>query len=133
MLARNILAVAAAGGLAAGSLTAMAWQPRMTMVPMRPWQGAGRAPDLRDFEPAAQWRDTLPVAVLAPTTRAVIAPMPRLALADDAVPQRPLVADEPGPVARDAAAPDPEADTVIAESHSSPVAEEEPPADADSD
>lgn len=132
MLARNILAVAAAGGLAMGSLTAMAWQPRMTMAPMRPWQGAGRAPDLRDFEPATQWRDAVPVAVPASTTRAVIAPMPRLALADDAVPQRPLLADEPASGARDAAIRDAEAETVIADTPTDPPADIDP-ADDDSD
>ncbi|MDE2403523.1 MAG: hypothetical protein KGM17_02260 [Sphingomonadales bacterium] len=129
MLARNFLAVAAAGGLAMGTLTGLAWHPQMKMAPLRPWQTSARVPDDRDFTPVQSYRDAIPVALPLPPTSPMTAPMPRLALAADVVPQRPMPHEESWRPAREDARRLPEDDATIATTPEDPPPADEPDED----
>lgn len=138
MLARNFLAVAAAGGLAIGTLTGLTWHPRMKMAPLRPWQAGARPVDPRDVMPAQAYRDAIPLAypVAYPTytpPAAVYEPLPRLVLAADVVPQRPELEPAPEPDAADMAEGDPADAGMIAMATAAPLPGDGMPPDAPAD
>ena len=80
MLARSILTLAAAAGLALGTLIGLAWHPAMNRTPLRPWDPAWQPTAAQDLAtsdaPPADLGPAMPAIALVSMTMPVAAAAP---------------------------------------------------------